>query len=109
MSKQTTEQPPASQQPAGPATVDPNWVPSINRLFRLQWEEAQGCYVLLYPEGMVKLNGGAGEILSRCDGNNSVATLTEDLTRCFPDAEDIAEDIEAFLIEARQKGWLNHD
>ncbi|MDE2616178.1 MAG: pyrroloquinoline quinone biosynthesis peptide chaperone PqqD, partial [Burkholderiales bacterium] len=27
---------------------------------RLQWEEVQKAWVLLYPEGMVKLNGSAG-------------------------------------------------
>ncbi|NBQ85376.1 MAG: pyrroloquinoline quinone biosynthesis peptide chaperone PqqD, partial [Methylophilaceae bacterium] len=31
---------------------------------RFQWEEAQSCYVILFPEGMVKLNGGAGEVLN---------------------------------------------
>ena len=31
---------------------------------RLQWEPAQEAHVLLYPEGMVKLNGSAGAILS---------------------------------------------
>ena len=35
------------------------------RRFRLQWEPAQDCHVLLYPEGMVKLNQSAGEILKR--------------------------------------------
>ena len=24
---------------------------------RFQWEKAQDCYVILFPEGMVKLNG----------------------------------------------------
>ena len=43
-------------------------VPRIGHGFRLQWEPAQGCFVLLYPEGMVKLNQSAGEILKRCDG-----------------------------------------
>ena len=47
--------------------------PRIASGFRLQWEEAQGCHVLLYPEGMVKLNRSAGEILARCDGQRSVA------------------------------------
>ena len=37
--------------------------PAIARGFRLQWEPAQNAHVLLYPEGMVKLNGSAGEIL----------------------------------------------
>ena len=40
--------------------------------FRFQWEEAQGCHVLLYPEGMVKLNPAAGEILKRCDGSRTI-------------------------------------
>lgn len=26
---------------------------------RFQWEKAQDCYVILFPEGMVKLNGDA--------------------------------------------------
>ena len=42
--------------------------PAIARGMRLQWEAAQEAHVLLYPEGMVKLNGSAGAILSRCDG-----------------------------------------
>ena len=47
--------------------------PRIGSGFRLQWEPAQNCHVLLYPEGMVKLNGSAGEIMVRCDGERSIA------------------------------------
>ena len=36
--------------------------PRVAAMFRLQWEEVQQSWVLLYPEGMVKLNGSAGEI-----------------------------------------------
>jgi len=42
--------------------------PRIGRGLRLQWEPAQDAHVLLYPEGMVKLNQSAGEIMRRCDG-----------------------------------------
>src|ERR1700735_4922806 len=42
--------------------------PSLGRGFRLQWEAAQNAYVLLFPEGMIKLNATAGEIMKRCDG-----------------------------------------
>ena len=42
--------------------------PAIGRGLRLQWEPAQNAHVLLYPEGMIKLNGSAGEIMKRCDG-----------------------------------------
>lgn len=40
--------------------MTPSHVPKLEILFRFQWEEAQQAYVLLYPEGMVKLNGPAG-------------------------------------------------
>src|SRR5690606_40710421 len=53
--------------------------PAIARGFRLQWEPAQSAHVLLYPEGMVKLNGSAGEILRRCDGVATLAEIVSDL------------------------------
>ncbi|HEY4542095.1 MAG TPA: pyrroloquinoline quinone biosynthesis peptide chaperone PqqD, partial [Noviherbaspirillum sp.] len=31
---------------------EPENKPKLSRLFRMQWEEAQSAYVLLYPEGM---------------------------------------------------------
>ncbi|MFC6805110.1 pyrroloquinoline quinone biosynthesis peptide chaperone PqqD [Methylophaga thalassica] len=40
-------------------------IPVLALGYRFQWEPAQDCYVLLYPEGMVKLNPAAGEILKR--------------------------------------------
>ncbi len=49
--------------------------PAIGRGFRLQWEPAQKAHVLLYPEGMVKLNGSAGEIMKRCDGERTIAEI----------------------------------
>ena len=33
--------------------------PSLGTMYRLQWEDAQQCHVLLFPEGMIKLNGPA--------------------------------------------------
>jgi pyrroloquinoline quinone biosynthesis protein D len=32
----------------------------LARHYRFQWEPAQNAFVLLYPEGMVKLGGSAG-------------------------------------------------
>ena len=56
------------------AAVNESAVPVVGRGFRLQWEPAQEAHVLLYPEGMVKLNGSAGEIMKRCDGARTVAS-----------------------------------
>ncbi len=77
-----------------------------NPHFRFQWEEAQGGYVLLYPEGMVKLNGGAGEVLSRLDGNKTVSALVEELKAAFPDAPDLENDVLAMLELGLEKTWI---
>src|SRR4029078_12435926 len=63
--------------------------PAIARGFRLQWEPAQNCHVLLYPEGMVKLNGSAGEIMTRCAGERSIEAIVGELeSGCHGDGRD---------------------
>jgi pyrroloquinoline quinone biosynthesis protein D len=79
--------------------------PTVERRFRLQWEAAQNAYVLLYPEGMIKLNGSAGEILKRCDGNATIADITADLERAFA-ASGLSGDVIQFVTMAVEKKWL---
>jgi len=73
---------------------------------RFQWEEAQNSYVILFPEGMVKLHGGAGEVLKRVDGKACVADIVADLKATFPDAEDIESDIYGMFDLALGKAWI---
>jgi len=73
---------------------------------RFQWEEAQNCYVILFPEGMVKLNGGAGEVLNLVDGKRTVADIVTELKAKFPDAPDLDQDIIGMLELAMEKAWL---
>ena len=77
----------------------------LSRHYRFQWEVAQNAYVLLYPEGMVKLGGSAGEILKRVDGAATVSAIVADLERAFP-GTDLRRDVTEFLAHARDKGWL---
>ncbi len=79
--------------------------PAINRHFRLQWEEAQQAWVLLYPEGLVKLNGSAGEIMRRCDGNRSVDEIVADLEQTF-ETTGLQADVATFLEMAAQQRWV---
>ena len=79
--------------------------PAVERGFRLQWEAAQNAYVLLYPEGMIKLNTSAGEILKRCDGAATIAGITADLERAFS-ATNPSEDVMRFVAMAVEKKWL---
>lgn len=79
--------------------------PKLSRLFRLQWEESQRAFVLLYPEGLVRLNPSAAEILKRCDGSRAVAEIVRQLEAEFQ-TSGLAPDVQAFVAEAQQRGWL---
>ena len=79
--------------------------PRLNKLFRLQWEEVQQAYVLLYPEGMVKLNQSAAEILKRCDGTLTVAELIVELQLAFGET-DLRDPVEGMLRAAFEKDWI---
>ena len=79
--------------------------PKLSGLFRLQWEPAQDAHVLLYPEGMVKLNQSAAQILLRCDGTRDLPALIADLEQAF-NAKGLAPEVEAFVEHARSRGWL---
>ncbi|WP_228257337.1 pyrroloquinoline quinone biosynthesis peptide chaperone PqqD [Marinobacter sp. NP-4(2019)] len=81
-------------------------VPRLRPGFRFQWEPVQDCYVLLYPEGMVKLNGSAGAILNEVDGQRSVADIIATLERQFPEAGSLEGDVSDFLRDACQQHWI---
>jgi pyrroloquinoline quinone biosynthesis protein D len=80
-------------------------MPRLNRRFRMQWEEAQQAHVLLYPEGMVRLNQSAGEILRRCDGATTVDDIVRDLEQQFQ-ASDLKGDVIDLLAHALEKDWI---
>jgi pyrroloquinoline quinone biosynthesis protein D len=80
--------------------------PRLRPIYRLQWESQQDAYVLLYPEGMVKLNPSAGQILVRCDGTRELDEIITELENLF-NAQDLAADVYRFLDHARQRGWVD--
>ncbi len=87
------------------ATFDLDARPKLARLFRMQYEEAQQAYVLLYPEGMVKLNQSASEILKRCDGQRDVKAIIADIEQAF-NATGLEKDVTGFLALASENGWI---
>ena len=82
--------------------------PRVGSGFHLQWEPAQACHVLLYPEGMVKLNGSAGEIMKRCDGERDIAAIVDDLEKAFS-TQGLERDVLAFVEMAAKQRWLAWD
>ncbi len=79
--------------------------PSVASMFRLQWEEVQQSWVLLYPEGMVKLNTSAGEILKRLDGEKTLQVLIAELETAF-EATGLQKEVLGFLDIAIKQGWV---
>ena len=82
-------------------------VPALASMFRFQWEEAQQCHVLLYPEGMIKLNQSAGEILKLCDGQRDVAAIIAALEAKFQ-ASGVTGDVLEFLEVAHGNRWISY-
>ena len=87
------------------AEITPQMQPALRSVYRLQWEDAQKAWVLLYPEGMVRLNGPAAEILKRCNGTTQVSALVDDLERAFA-TTGLHDDVHEFLTEAAGRGWI---
>jgi pyrroloquinoline quinone biosynthesis protein D len=79
--------------------------PRLRPTFRLQWETDQRAYVLLSPEGIVKLNPSAGEILLRCDGTRELDDIIGELEDLFR-ASDLAPDVYRLIEDARLRHWL---
>jgi pyrroloquinoline quinone biosynthesis protein D len=77
----------------------------IHPLFQFQWEESQQAFVLLYPEGIVKLSPSAGEILRRLAQGKSVGETIAELQRTFVHA-DIEASVRRFLETSHAKGWI---
>lgn len=74
--------------------------------YRFQYEPAQKGHVLLYPEGMIKLNDSAALIGGLIDGERDVAAIITELEKQFPDVQELGDDIEQFMEVARAQHWI---
>ncbi|MGZ7455777.1 pyrroloquinoline quinone biosynthesis peptide chaperone PqqD [Pseudomonas sp. Ma2-10] len=80
----------------------PTWRPG----YRFQYEPAQKGHVLLYPEGMIKLNESAALIGGLIDGERDVATIIAELDAQFPGVTELGDDVEQFMEVARAQHWI---
>ncbi|MGQ3319869.1 pyrroloquinoline quinone biosynthesis peptide chaperone PqqD [Pseudomonas brassicacearum subsp. neoaurantiaca] len=74
--------------------------------YRFQYEPAQKGHVLLYPEGMIKLNDSASLIGGLIDGERDVAAIIGALAKQFPDVPELGDDIEQFMEVALAQHWI---
>ncbi len=85
-------------------TVGPGDVVEMSPLYLFRWEEPQQAYVLLFPEGVVKLNETAAAILQLCDGNKTAAEIVTDLGHKY--SADVSDSVYKFLEVSHAKGWI---
>jgi pyrroloquinoline quinone biosynthesis protein D len=74
-------------------SLDRDLTPAWRQGYRFQYEPAQKGHVLLYPEGMIKLNESASAIGGLIDGQ-------------FPGVPELADDIVQFMEVARAEHWI---
>jgi len=85
--------------------MNENLIAAFRRGYRMQWEAAQDSHVVLYPEGMAKLNETAAAILALVDGKQDIAAIIATLDSRFPEAGGVGDDVKEFLQSAyEQKG-----
>ncbi|CAI0800283.1 Pyrroloquinoline quinone biosynthesis protein D [Serratia entomophila] len=87
-------------------TLNPEQIPLFRRGYRLQWEEVQNSHVILYPEGMAKLNDSAAAILQLVDGKATLNGIIAQLNARFPGADGLAEDVLEFFQRAYEQKWV---
>jgi len=87
------------------ATSVTDWRPVPAPAVLLRHDHTRDTDLLLLPERVVVLQGGAGTVVALCDGVRSVRDIVDELSERFPGAP-VATDVPPFLERLRQEGWL---
>ena len=72
---------------------------------RLRYDEVREEHLLLVPEGAVRLNRTAAEVLELCDGERSLDDIVGALSARYGDA-DLDEDVRGLVDAMAQKGLV---
>ncbi|MEB6668188.1 pyrroloquinoline quinone biosynthesis peptide chaperone PqqD [Acinetobacter vivianii] len=89
------------------AEFDLNLIPTWRQGYRFQFEPAQNAFVILYPEGMIKLNDSAGAIGQHINGQQNVADIVALLKQQFGDIAEIEQDVVDYMRVAQQQYWID--
>jgi pyrroloquinoline quinone biosynthesis protein D len=82
-------------------------VPALPRGVKLRFDKTRDAWVLLAPERLLMPDEIAIEILKRCDGQASVATMVGELAEAFgAGREEVAADVKTFLQDLADKGMI---
>ncbi|HWE07839.1 MAG TPA: pyrroloquinoline quinone biosynthesis peptide chaperone PqqD [Solirubrobacteraceae bacterium] len=79
--------------------------PRLTTGARLRYDEVRGEHVLLVPEGVVRLNPTAAEVLDLCDGERSFDDIVDALAARY-DGADLRDDVRGLVDALTEKGLL---
>ncbi len=63
--------------------------------------------MVLYPEGMIKLNESAALIGGLIDGKRTIAAIIDELHQQFPNVPELGMDVDEFMEGAKKKNWID--
>ena len=72
---------------------------------RLQYDDVRSEHVLLIPEGVVRLNPTAAEVLRLCDGERSLDDIVGALSARYEGA-DLRDDVVELVDAMAQRGLV---
>ena len=72
---------------------------------RLRYDDVRDEHILLVPEGVVRLNPTAAEVLELCDGQRSLDEIVVALSTRY-DGADLDDDVRGLVDAMSQKGLV---
>ena len=72
---------------------------------RLRYDEVREEHLLLVPEGAVRLNPTAAEVLGLCDGDRSLDDIVSLLCERY-NGSDVGDDVRGLVEAMTQKGLV---
>jgi pyrroloquinoline quinone biosynthesis protein D len=72
---------------------------------RLRYDDVREEHVLLVPEGAVRLNETAAQVLELCDGSRSLEDIAAALSQRYSGA-DVADDVRELLGGMSERGLV---
>jgi pyrroloquinoline quinone biosynthesis protein D len=72
---------------------------------RLRYDEVREEHLLLIPEGVVRLNPTAAEVLELCDGERSIDAIAGELSARY-DGADVRDDVRGLVDAMAQRGLV---
>ena len=79
--------------------------PRLTTGARLRYDEVREEHLLLIPEGAVRLNPTAAEVLELCDGQRSIDDIVAALSARY-DGADLRDDVVELVDAMTQKGLV---